>query len=70
MDYEDNPLGQHQDSLQAHGRNRLRYTAPNPVATIIGNAMMGTEYRNSVIIAPHPMSVRLSVKMVKLLKGA
>lgn len=42
----------------------------NPVATIIGNAMMALKCRNAVIIAPHPASVKISVKMVNMLREA
>lgn len=42
----------------------------NPVATIIGNAMMALKGRNAIIIAPHPASVKISVKMVDMLRAA
>lgn len=32
----------------------------NPIATIIGNGMMGLKCRNAVIIAPHPGSAKIS----------
>lgn len=42
----------------------------NPVATIIGNAMMALKGRNSVIIAPHPASVKVSDKTVTIMRNA
>lgn len=42
----------------------------NPVATIIGNSMMALKSRNAIIIAPHPASVKVSVKMVNILRNA
>lgn len=42
----------------------------NPVATIIGNSMMALKGRNAIIIAPHPASVKVSVKMVNILRDA
>ena len=42
----------------------------NPVATIIGNAMMALKCRNSVIIGPHPASVKVSEKTVGIMRKA
>lgn len=71
MDYEDSPLEPGIKILyKPMGVIGCVMPSTNPVATIIGNAMMALKGRNSVIIAPHPMSVRLSVKMVKLLREA
>lgn len=42
----------------------------NPVATIIGNAMMVLKGRNSIIIASHPASVNVSERSVELLRNA
>ena len=71
VDYEDSPLEPGIKILyKPMGVIGCVMPSTNPVATIIGNAMMALKGRNSVIIAPHPMSVRLSVKMVKLLREA
>ena len=71
VDYEDSPLEPGIKILyKPMGVIGCVMPSTNPVATIIGNAMIALKGRNSVIIAPHPMSVRLSVKMVKLLREA
>lgn len=71
VDYEDSPLEPGIKILyKPMGVIGCVMPSTNPVATIIGNAMMALKGRNSVIIAPHPMSVKLSVKMVELLREA
>ena len=42
----------------------------NPIATIIGNAMMALKCRNSIIILPHPASVKVSMKTVDIMRAA
>lgn len=42
----------------------------NPLATIIGNAMMALKCRNSIIILPHPASAKVSTKMVNIMRAA
>ena len=60
VDYEDSPLEPGIKILyKPMGVIGCVMPSTNPVATIIGNAMMALKGRNSVIIAPHPMSVRL-----------
>ena len=71
VEYEDSPLEPGIKILpKPMGVIGCVMPSTNPVATIIGNAMMALKGRNSVIIAPHPMSVNLSVKMVNLLRDA
>ncbi len=71
VDYEDSPFEPGIKILpKPMGVIGCVMPSTNPVATIIGNAMMALKGRNSVIIAPHPMSVKLSVKMVNLLREA
>lgn len=40
----------------------------NPTGTVIGNAMAAIKARNSVIIAPHPMTSHTSYEMSKLVR--
>lgn len=42
----------------------------NPVATVIGNAMMVLKGRNSIIVAPHPASAAVSEHSVNILRDA
>ena len=42
----------------------------NPVATIIGNAMMAFKTRNAIIIAPHPASAKGAVHTTQIIRDA
>lgn len=42
----------------------------NPIATIIGNGMMALKCRNSIIIAPHPGSAKVSDKAIAYIQEA
>ena len=41
----------------------------NPIATVIGNAMMAFKCRNSVLIAPHPKSAKSSYDTTELIRA-
>lgn len=42
----------------------------NPIATVIGNAMMALKCRNAVVIAPHPGSATASMNTVAMIRDA
>ena len=42
----------------------------NPIATIIGNAMICFKSRNSIIVAPHPGSAKVSENTIEILRKA
>lgn len=42
----------------------------NPIATVIGNAMMALKCRNAVIIAPHPASAQVSLDTTNMIREA